>query len=446
MNMGQQVWHEDTVVLLIGNVDHEGVRSVLFQTGRQYKKKVLHSKPENWQSIIDLIDSRSVSTVLVKLTDYAYELLAHPDYSSIGKALLTRIATLPHVIYVFEGLYTGEVDDQSENENEWARLFTKPKEEVRILVNGLLDDHRLNVSTYNRNSEVTVLAQAFLSQCETGLLLRLYVPNAQLWARETDKILQLFRDYLTRVARVNVRLDETRTPSGVIYELHDDPNRTVDISTEFEEFSHFVNLCASDMTQAELILHDREIAQAEVIQILTRYAKESRRLQIDMRQEREQKVLSIRHRLESELIDVLPSTCTIESLGLLVDAAVPAILGPRMPLLIPGSPTANQTMTVNINPQFVNTVNGIVAQEISGDVSLTESDRELFRLFAKYAKYQQAELVSALRELNDESAPKPGRLTAKQKIGKFLLAVGSKTTDVAVGILQSYIEKKMLGL
>jgi hypothetical protein len=200
------------------------------------------------------------------------------------------------------------------------------------------------------------------------------------------------------------------------------------------------------MTQAELILHDREIAQAEVIQILTRYAKESRRLQIDMRQEREQKVLSIRHRLESELIDVLPSTCTIESLGLLVDAAVPAILGPRMPLLISGSPTANQTMTVNINPQFVNTVNGIVAQEISGDVSLTESDRELFRLFAKYAKDQQAELVSALRELNDESAPKPGRLTAKQKIGKFLLAVGSKTTDVAVGILQSYIEKKMLGL
>lgn len=92
------------------------------------------------------------------------------------------------------------------------------------------------------------------------------------------------------------------------------------------------------------------------------------------------------------------------------------------------------------------TLNGVVAQEISGDVSLNETDQELLRLFAEYAGEQQAELVSALRELNDESAPTPGRLTSKQKIKGFLLALGSKATDVGVGVLKSYIEKKMLGL
>ncbi len=327
-----------------------------------------------------------------------------------------------------------------------GRILGKPKDEVRQAVNEFLDKHSLNVSTYKKNSEVTVLAQTFLLQCETGLLLRLYVPNSQLWASETDKILQLFRDYLTRVACVNVRLDETRTSSGVIYELHDDPNRTIDISTEFEEFSHFIDLCVSDLEQAQLILQDRNIAKNDVMQILKRYAKEARRLQVDMRHEREQKVLNIRHRLESELLDTLPSGFAIESLRHLVDAAVPTVLGPRTPLLISDTAPNTQNLTVNINPQFVETVNGVIAQEISGDVALNQNDLQLFRLFAEFAGEQHAELVSALRELNDESAPKPGRLTAKQKIKKFLLAVGSKATNVGVGVLQTYIEKKMLGL
>ncbi len=428
---------------MIGDVDHEGVTSNLFQTGRRYKKKVLHSAPENWQSIIDLFDGHSVSTVLVKLTARAYELLAHESYSSLGNALLTRIATIPHVIYVHEGLYTGAEDDPSENEPDWAGLVKKPKKEVRILVNSLLDDLRLNLATYKRNSEVTVSAQAFLSQSETGLLLRLYVPNAQLWARETDRFLHLFRDYLTAVARLNVRLDETRTRLGVIYELHDDPHRKDDFSTQYEKFSEFVRLCASDMKQAELILKNRDIAQAEIIPILTRFTKEARRLAMDMRQELEQKVLSIRHRCEAELIDVLPSACTVETLGLLVDVAIPATLGPTLPLLISGTPAPKQAMTININPQFVNTVNGIVAQEVSGDVYATENDRQLFQLFAEHAKDQQAELASALRELKDESAPRTGRESAKQKLFTFLRAVGSKTADVGVGILNTYLEKML---
>jgi hypothetical protein len=444
--MDQKIWLADSLVLLIGNVDHEGVLSILSQTGRQYKKKILHSSPENWQSIIDLVDSRSVSTVLVKLTTHTYSLLADEDYSTVGEGLLARIATLPHVIYVYEGLYTGEQIDPDEVGTTWAGITIKPEEEARVRVNRLLDRHRLNVVTYKRNSEVTVSANAFLSRCETGLLLRLYVPNARLWAGETDKILQLFLDYLTRVSRFNVRLDQNRTTLGVIYELHNDPKRNVDISTEFEEFSHVLNLCTSDTEQARAILRDREIPNEETVEILNKFAKEYRRLQIDMRQEREQKVLSIRHRLESELADVIPSTYPVETLGLLVEAAIPLGHRPGTPLLFSGPSDLNQKLIVNINPQFVNTVNGLIARDISGDVSLSEHDRELFRLFEEYAKDQQAELLSALRELNDENAPTPGRLTAKQKIKKFLLFLGEKTTDAAVGVLQSYIEKKMLGL
>jgi len=442
--MQHQFWKDESLVLLIGNVDHEGVVSNLFLAGRRYKKKVLHSKPSNWQTIVDLFAEHPISTVLVKLTQLSYVHLARAEYKEVSETLLEQIATVPHVAFVYEGLFAGETEDE---DSEWAEYYGELNNDTRLTVNAKLAEHSLNVVTYKRNSEVTVLAQQFLNQSESGLLLRLYVPNSQLWSNETDRLLQLFRDYLTRIASLNVRLDETRTRSGVIYELHGDSERNVTLSSEFEEFSHFMNLCVVHPDQAELILHDKNIATSEVMQIMMRYAKEAKRLQVDMRQEREQKVLQIRHRLESELLDELPANADLSALGELVDATVPTVLGPRTPLLIADAQSATaQSLTINVNPQFVDTLNGIIAQEISGDIAINDNDRELLRLFAEYAGEQHADLVSALRELNDESAPTPGRLTAKQKIKRFLLAVGSKATDVGVGMLQSYIEKKMLGI
>lgn len=53
------------------------------------------------------------------------------------------------------------------------------------------------------------------------------------------------------------------------------------------------------------------------------------------------------------------------------------------------------------------------------------------------------ELTSAVYELADKSAPQSGRITAKQKLKKFLLGLGGGIKEVAIGILQSYIEKQL---
>ncbi len=53
------------------------------------------------------------------------------------------------------------------------------------------------------------------------------------------------------------------------------------------------------------------------------------------------------------------------------------------------------------------------------------------------------ELASAVHELADTSAPKPGRLVARQKLKRFLKGVRSKAEDLAFGLLQSYIEGKL---
>lgn len=429
------------LILLMGNVDREGVLSTISQSGRWYTRKVLHSQPSNWQSVVDILTHSTVSAALVQLTPLTYRYIVNENYATVRDLLFKHLAEVPHAVFIHDDLYHGTRDGELSDEIDY------PTEVQRKGVFDLLTKHHLNVVTYRKNTEVTLLAVEFLGHVETGLMLRLYVPNNQLWANETDRLLQLFRDYLTRIAKIDVRLDETRTKSGVIYELRGDPNGSIELSDEFKEFSDFIGLCTTDPSKAEVILQDKHLSQTNITQILTRYAKEARRLQVDLRQDREQKVLRIRHRLESELIDAMPSDVDIEAIAMIVEQTIPSLVGPYSPLRLSGPPNtiASNNLTLNVNPQFIQAVHGIVAQEISGDVDLNENDQELLRLFAEYGAQRQAELVSALRELNDDSAPTPGRLTAKQKIGKFLGTVAAKATDIGIDILKAYIQKQVLG-
>lgn len=427
-------------VVLLGSVDREGVLSAIAQSGRWYKRKDLHSSPDNWNATLEILNSPSVSAVLVQLTLQTYRHIDSSDYDVIGQALLSKIATLSHIVFVHEDLFSGT------REGEFAEEIDYPIDEVRKSVNQLLGRLGINVFRYQKSSEITLVAIEFLSRTDTGLLLRLYVPHGQLWANETDRLLQLFRDYLTRIESIEVRLDQTSTKSGVIYELRGDPLGKIRVSNEFEAFSDFMTVCTKDLDQARLLLQAKSIKPGEIADILARYSKEARRLQVDLRQDREQKILQIRHRLESELIDTISNDSDIAAIGELVESIVPAALGPKsaIKLTVLGIPTSN-SVTVNLNPQYVQTVHGIVAQTISGDVSLNDNDKELLQLFDKYGGQQKAELVTALRELKDESAPKAGRLTARQMIGKFLGIVIDKATDVGVGVLQAYVQKQLLG-
>ncbi len=64
-------------------------------------------------------------------------------------------------------------------------------------------------------------------------------------------------------------------------------------------------------------------------------------------------------------------------------------------------------------------------------------------MIREYAPDREQELTSAVRELADNSAPKPGRLIAKQKLKAFLAQAGSIARELGIGLLQTYLEKKM---
>ena len=294
------------------------------------------------------------------------------------------------------------------------------------------------------------MAETFIAETEQNLIFRMYVPSGRLWSNESDKLLQLFRDYLGKVAGVKVRLDQYRTDKGLIYEIHSEEiTSSSEISVEFSEFTQFMDLCTSDPSAAEKMLQSRDLDQKDIIAILSRYSKEAKRLSVDLKHEREQKLLNIRQRLESELVDSIPGAMDWNAIGLLVDTAVPPLSGTMAaisvdqdPISLPSNNTQN-SLTININPQLVETVNGVVAQEIRGDQHISSEAQQLLALIHEYAGNNARELASAVHELEDKSAPKPGRLNAKQKIKKFLIDVSGNVGDVALGVLQSYIEKQL---
>ncbi|MCL9861900.1 hypothetical protein MX031_24370 [Ralstonia solanacearum] len=69
----------EPLTLLLGWVDHEGIVSSLKSSRRVYKKKLLESKPENWDSISDYFEQSTVSCVLMKITaNVCYLLMTCP--------------------------------------------------------------------------------------------------------------------------------------------------------------------------------------------------------------------------------------------------------------------------------------------------------------------------------------------------------------------------------
>lgn len=106
-------------------------------------------------------------------------------------------------------------------------------------------------------------------------------------------------------------------------------------------------------------------------------------------------------------------------------------------------PQLGTQFTVNLNPQIISTVNGLVAHEISGNVNLSENDQKLLTLIRDHGGSRAVELTSAVHELSDPGIPNPTRLSGAQKLKAFLYAIGPKLGGVAANVLQEYIEHKI---
>lgn len=261
---------KEPLVLLIGNVNHEGVSSALRTAGRQYKQKMLESKPDNWKEIVQLFDEFHIESVLIKFAGQNFSRILRDGYRDVGTELLAKVGSVPNIVFVYENIITGKYTEEDED-------FWTPEEDERVTVLNMFEAHGITVLPYKTNAEVTVIATSFLKQTEQNLIFRLYIPTARMWAAETDRLLQMFRDYLGRVEGLSVRLDQYRTENGVIYEFFGEiPEGENCLASEFADFTKLMDMCASNQAAAEAILLEKNISPREVIDILSRYGKEAK--------------------------------------------------------------------------------------------------------------------------------------------------------------------------
>jgi hypothetical protein len=220
------------------------------------------------------------------------------------------------------------------------------------------------------------------------------------------------------------------------------------VAEQFETFSQVMDLCVRDPGVAEERLvqlgADKRVAE----EVVDRYSKQMRRIAIDVRQERERATMRIRHRLEDELSELVPAA-DLEALQSVVSLMVPedrpaaAALG----VALPESRVFPQSLTVNINPQIIGRVEGVVAQELSGTVNLSPGAIEMLRLIERDGGEHAAELKAAVYELEDTTSSRDGKLSATSKLKAFAYTAlrkgGEKLLDTGGELLLGYLKAKL---
>ncbi|WP_420607423.1 hypothetical protein [Novosphingopyxis sp.] len=434
--------------LFIGDSDAGGAASQLAVADIPYHKKRLESRVPNWQSIIALLHGGDIVGVLVKLNTRAMERMALDEYADVREELFAGIAQHPHIVFVHESFYNDaqwnasradadSADDVKDAEHDdWFGddYFQPISAECAELVNDLIARYEINVVPYLRNVEINVLASNFIGEQQSNVLFRFYVPKGRIWAAETEAILRLFRDYLTETANIEVNQTSRSTATGTIYEFSGGEAVTSkEVSEQVETFSRMMDLCIRDPDGAERQLVAMGATKGNAGEVVERYTRQLRRISIDMRQEREKTMLRIRHRLEDELSEILP-TSDLAALQSAVSLILPddsSMIG-SLGFAATPSPSAPGALTVNIRPQIIQQVQGIVAQEISGTINLSQGAIEMIRLIEKTGGNQAPNLKSAVYELEDPSTTAERRLSAKAKLKAFAFGAAKKTGDKLV--------------
>lgn len=424
-------------------------------TGIKARRKVLYSRPENWETILPILADPMIMGAVVKLTPSTYGRMADPHYRELTRKLFKALGAVPNAVFVHQSILAGQdtrlpdlFGEDEDAENWRSQTFRLPDDEVRAFVANLMEENEINLIPYETNAELPVLASAFIDDNEKNLLFRLYVPSGRLYAAEADKLLSLFQDWLSSVGKHGVRQDGYKTAAGQVYEFFGDESlQRADMPRAFDVFSRFLTACVEDPAEATATLSGAGLNRGAAEAMVARYGKELRRLQLDIRQERESRLLAIRHGLEAELLDTGANvSLPWNQINEMIDSLVPNIgdLEP-MRLLAPPPGTLSPPMTLNISQNIVNAVHGTVVQSVYGTANLGASAKELLDLISRFGEADAAELESAVYEIEDSDARPADRLGARQKLKAFLFKLGGQAEDVALHLLERYLETKILG-
>ncbi|MEU2601543.1 hypothetical protein ABZ678_30935 [Streptomyces hirsutus] len=444
--------------LLIGDQRGDSASAKLKALGIPYKVKLLESTPDNWRTVLGVLESGNIRAVIARLSGGAFQRISRSSYTELADSIFAGIGSLPHIAFAHEDTLRGELNTEriaasrggrpltEVEERNYQLIYSTPSKEEVAATKEVLARHRINLIPYNTNAELSVLASGFIDDAEKNLLFRVYVPSGRLYAAEAEKLLALFHDWLQRGGRTGIRRDGYKTAAGQVFEFcGGDDLQPGDLPQAFSDFSNFLDLCVDDPTVAENSLRLMGLERHTSHEMVARYSREVRRLQLDLKHERETRMLTIRHNLEAEVLEINGShQAQSEVVNRLVETLVPHPRNFPPGALLGGTTATSPTpVVINLNPQYVHAVESTVLQNIQGTVNLGPEPKQLLELIQQHGADETGELESAVHELEDPDARPADRLTARQRLKAFLGRVGAAVEGTAITALQKYLESKL---
>lgn len=453
------------VALILGGISRGAIQTSLRTQDYYIYNKILNSSVRNWESICKLIenDKNNEFIILGKLTEYVLYQMCLPEYEQVVDRLISLIHSKKHILFVYKNNLLGNFSayEASENEVDYNKLtdeelYYQPYKlsdwlrwkgiddscdnylyKVKKLTNKI--NNELNVLPYEKIIDIEISGQNFVEYLTEGLLFRIFVSNNRIWSNEFDRFIVLFKDYAANISNVKLKIIQDRLDSGIVCSLYSkEENITEDrLNSLFKEFSSFMDICASNPQEATRIINQLENSDNTKHQIIQKYIKEAQRLLLDIKQEREQKIMAIKHRLESELQEYELSS----ELNNYVNNVVS---NPKFDSILLGG-TNEKQYEIGKQPIYINHVDKIIYQELNGNINLSSEDETLIEIINKYSSSlsEISALKTALFELKDKGVSKEHKRSAWQKLYGFLGKAGSKIGDVGVSLLSKYLEQRL---
>jgi hypothetical protein len=280
-----------------------------------------------------------------------------------------------------------------------------------------------------------------------GLLFRLYIPAERLYAAEALKLLSLFRDWLKATRGHGVRQTRIGTPAGELIEFYpeDGQGGALNLEEQLGSFEDFLTLCNENPEAAVDALAETSLGRVASIDLVERLRRDTRRLEVDMRHERDRRVLALSQRLESELVDqgVELAALPRHQIGSLVERMVPRP-GAAVSLMLVSELERPAPVNVQINQQFIEAFGGTIINSVAGDANLGTQPRELLHLIKDYGGNDAAALQTDVYVLEDPDVPTQQRADAKSRLQRFLGQISSVAKEVSTELLSKYLESKGL--
>lgn len=326
-----------------------------------------------------------------------------------------------------------------------SRAFRLPTREEWLVENGdairraeaclaELRSREVSLVPFRTRSDVTIRAFELLEDAEAGIFLRLYVPHGRYQSEQFEDFLTMFSRYLREVEALEFSISSDRTLRGTNYAFKG-RGEVTDLSGlngAIFRFDDFLSLAQTNPKSAEIVLLGRGCAGPQAMHIVAKYARQNRRLAMEIRHEHDRKRLQLQQEMEAELLDDQDATL--------------------LPMPSSSAPSGILSVVGNLAPVTINVTGSIlgnsVERTIFGDVTYTPEDRALISMMASLSdRMEVLRLQSDVSRLKDKSTSPEERQTAVQRLKSFLYKIGKtaveKSTEFGMDVLLKYLERQI---